>query len=295
MSSIKHWILAIRPKTLVAAIIPIMSATALAVSMTSLARVDLLISVCILLSTLSLQIGTNLCNDAIDFHKGADTAERIGPRRVSQSGLIKPRTVLKIGFLFFAIAIVFGIPLVIVGGWPILLIGIFSILLGYGYTGGPYPLAYKGLGELGVFLLFGFLAVCGTYYLLLKNITFDCVILSLQIGALSSVILSLNNYRDIFTDRKAQKMTLAARFGVRFGRYEICLLFILAYLLNFYWLYKFGSIPFILSMLSIVFAFLVIKGIFRHLPSIEINKYLGLSALTELLFGLGLSFGLLLS
>lgn len=290
MTALKHWILATRPKTLVACLVPIVCATALAFKNATQAFVWSL-SVFAFLSTLCIQIGTNLVNDAMDFKKGADTSDRLGPIRVSQSGLLAPSLVLKIGILFFIVAMLFGLPLVSKGGMPIVLIGILSILCGYCYTGGPYPIAYNGLGELFVFLFFGFTAVCGLYFLHLDTIHASAVVLAVQIGALASVILAINNYRDIATDQVAKKMTLAARFGERFSQYEILSLYLLVYILNIYWYIKYGLILYCLSSLTIPVAVIVVRGVFKHKPSKLMNKYLGLSALVELLFGVFISIG----
>jgi 1,4-dihydroxy-2-naphthoate polyprenyltransferase len=159
----KTWLLAFRPKTLTAAIVPVLVATALAFA--DQQTVKYWVTAFALLSATFIQIGTNFINDAIDFKKGADTHERVGPKRVTQSGLLSEKKVLLGGFICFALATLFGVPLVIEGGVPILIIGLISLAMGYCYTGGPYPLAYRGLGDLFVLIFFGLVAVCGTYYL----------------------------------------------------------------------------------------------------------------------------------
>lgn len=292
MTTLKNWILATRPKTLVACLIPILCATTLAYKMDAGSFLWSL-SIFAFLSTLCIQIGTNLVNDAIDFKKGADTQDRLGPTRVSQSGLIDSRLVLKAGFLFFICSMLFGIPLVLKGGMPIVAIGVFSILCGYWYTGGPYPIAYHGLGEFFVFLFFGFVAVCGLYFLQTDSVDAAAIVLSVQIGALASAILAINNYRDIETDQKAHKMTLAARFGRTFARCEVLFLYLLVYSLNLYWYMKYGFGLFILASFTSPIALFIVYGIFKSKPSKSINKYLGMAALVELLFGVFISFGFL--
>lgn len=295
MSAFKHWFLATRPKTLVAAIIPVVCATALAIGMFSFAHIDLLTTGLILLATICIQIGTNLINDAIDHCKGADTENRLGPKRMTQSGMLHAKHVMQAGFVFFGLAVIFGIPLALIGGFPIVLIGLISILLGYCYTGGPYPIAYKGLGEVFVFLFFGFTAVCGTYYLLLhESISLEALILSIQIGGLSSVILAVNNYRDHVTDKKAKKMTLAARFGSKFARYEIASLFLLVFVFNIFWLDRYGFKLFMFANFAVLPAYFVVQGVFKYKPSPILNRYLGLAALTELVFGICMATGFLL-
>ena len=149
----KNWILAFRPKTLTAALVPVGVGTALPLGLGLGSKPGL--AVLALISALFIQIGTNLVNDASDFKKGADTAERIGPKRVTQSGLLSPRTVLAGGLFCFLLAILFGIPLVLSGGWPLVWIGLFSVFAGYAYTAGPFPLAYLGLGDFFVLVFFG--------------------------------------------------------------------------------------------------------------------------------------------
>ena len=163
MKWILPWLLAFRPKTLTAAIVPVIVASALVIAEAH--TLQLYLSVCALLSAMFIQIGTNFVNDAIDFKKGADDEKRIGPTRMTQSGQLTHRQVLCGGFACFLIAALFGIPLVMTGGWVIVGIGLISILCGYIYTGGPFPLAYVGLGDLFVVVFFGLVAVTGTFYL----------------------------------------------------------------------------------------------------------------------------------
>lgn len=184
----------------------------------------------ILVATLLIQIGTNISNDYYDWKKGADTSERIGPQRVTQSGMLKPQQV-KLGFLLvFAIAILVGIPLALRGGWVIVAIGLTSIFFGIFYTAGPFALAYRGLSEIFVIFYFGIIAVSGTEYLLTltwDGISFWC---GLATGLVSTSLLIINNVRDIPTDQKSKKLTLPARFGLRFGLLEYSLSLILAVL-----------------------------------------------------------------
>jgi len=155
------WVLAARPRTLTAAVTPVVVGTAVAASQGSFRPLPALAA---LLSAMSLQIGTNLANDYHDFERGADTAERVGPRRVTQSGLVPPRTVRAAAIGMFALAFAVGIYLTVAGGWPILVVGIASIAAGWAYTGGPWPLGYHGLGDAFVFVFFGLVAVTGTVY-----------------------------------------------------------------------------------------------------------------------------------
>ncbi|HVE83920.1 MAG TPA: 1,4-dihydroxy-2-naphthoate octaprenyltransferase, partial [Myxococcales bacterium] len=159
--SLSTWVMAFRPKTLTAAVAPVMVGTALAYAR---GQGRALAALAALAGALLIQIGTNLTNDYYDFKKGADTAERLGPRRVTQGGLIAPDAVLRAAVLAFALAMAVGVYLVAIAGWPILVAGLLSVLCGYAYTGGPYPLGYHGLGDVFVFVFFGLVAVPGTFY-----------------------------------------------------------------------------------------------------------------------------------
>lgn len=179
-----------------------------------------------LLGALLIQIGTNLSNDYFDFVKGADTEERLGPARATQAGWIRPEIILRSSLLVFAAAVIIGIFLVLRGGWPIVLIGIASVICGILYTGGPYPLAYLGLGEVFVVIFFGPVATLGTYYVQALEFSKEVFIAGLAPGLLSTALIAVNNLRDIPTDIKARKRTLAVRFGYRFARieYTLCIL-----------------------------------------------------------------------
>jgi len=179
-----------------------------------------------LLGALLIQIGTNLSNDYFDFVKGADTEERLGPARATQAGWIRPEIILRSSLLVFAAAVIIGIFLVLRGGWPIVLIGIASVICGILYTGGPYPLAYLGLGEIFVVIFFGPVATLGTYYVQALEFSNEVFIAGLAPGLISTALIAVNNLRDIPTDIKARKKTLAVRFGYRFARieYTLCIL-----------------------------------------------------------------------
>ena len=179
-----------------------------------------------LLGALLIQIGTNLSNDYFDFVKGADTEERLGPARATQAGWIRPEIILRSSLLVFGAAVIIGIFLVLRGGWPIVLIGIASVICGILYTGGPYPLAYLGLGEIFVVIFFGPVATLGTYYVQALEFSKEVFIAGLAPGLISTALIAVNNLRDIPTDIKARKRTLAVRFGYRFARieYTLCIL-----------------------------------------------------------------------
>jgi 1,4-dihydroxy-2-naphthoate octaprenyltransferase len=173
-----------------------------------------------LIGAILIQIGTNYANDYFDFVNGADTAERVGPRRLVQSGLVRPEAMRRATVIVFGLAILVGLYLAARGGWPIVLVGVASILCGLLYTGGPFPLGYRGLGDVFVLLFFGPVAVAGTYYVQALDVDWRPIVAGLGPGLISAAILAVNNLRDRETDAKAGKRTLAVRLGVRFTRIE---------------------------------------------------------------------------
>lgn len=216
-SPARIWLEAARPRTLPAAVAPVVAASALA------ARDGVFLlpaALACLGFALLIQIGTNFANDYFDYLKGADTAERVGPRRAVAAGLVSPATMRIAMLLVFGLAFLVGLTLLRYGGWPLVVIGVVSIGCGVAYTGGPYPLAYHGLGDIFVFVFFGLVAVGATYFVQAGMVSAEAWIIGAGIGALATNILVANNYRDIATDRKAGKRTLAVRFGRRFTRAE---------------------------------------------------------------------------
>jgi 1,4-dihydroxy-2-naphthoate polyprenyltransferase len=219
------WLMAARPRTLPAAIAPVLVGTAAAVEWVGeLPRPGAFVAA--LIGSIFIQVGTNLANDYSDAKRGADTADRLGPVRVTSAGLVAPRRVLVATWVAFGIAVACGIYLTFVAGVVILLIGIVSIAAGVLYTGGPRPYGYEGLGELFVFLFFGLVAVNGSYYVQVEELQALPLGLSISIGFLATAILVVNNVRDIETDRRAGKMTLAVRTGRRnaVGLYRLLIL-----------------------------------------------------------------------
>ena len=206
------WLMAARPRTLPAAIAPVLIGTAAAVYVAGdLPRFGGFVAA--LVGSIFIQIGTNLANDYSDARRGADTADRLGPVRVTSSGLVAPQRVLVATWVAFAVAVGCGIYLAVLAGPVILVIGALSIAAGVLYTGGPRPYGYAGLGEVFVFLFFGLVAVNGSYYVQVERIDSLPFGLSVAVGMLSTAILVVNNVRDIETDRRAGKRTLAVRLG----------------------------------------------------------------------------------
>lgn len=202
--------MAARPRTLPAAIAPVLVGTSLAI------RYDTfhpLAFIAALLGAVLIQIGTNLSNDYSDARRGADTDERIGPVRVTAGGLVPPRQVLIATYLTFGAAVLCGAYLIAVAGWLLLAVGSASILAGVLYTGGPRPYGYEGLGEVFVFLFFGLVAVTGSYFVQRRDLPWEAFVLAIPVGLLIAAILVVNNVRDIDSDRRAGKRTLAVRLG----------------------------------------------------------------------------------
>ena len=285
---LKAWILASRPRTLPAAWTPVVVATALAWRDTV---VDWLPALAALVGATFIQIGTNFANDYYDFIKGADTAERVGPTRVTQSGLIAPSAVLRATAIAFALAFLVGIYLVAVGGWPIVWLGLASLLCGWAYTGGPYPLGYNGLGDVFVMLFFGFGAMCGTYWVQAQTLTPDVLALSVPVGALATAIIVVNNLRDAGTDVQAGKRTLAVRFGKPFVRAEYLVLLALAFGVPLAMALLQGTWLLALPLLCMPLAIGPVRSVLRDEGPV-LNATLGATARLLLVHGVLLSLGL---
>ena len=291
--SVRAWITAARPKTLTAAVVPVAVGSALSYAYVPQAVSGLLLAAA-LTSAVLIQIATNLFNDAIDFKKGADNSERVGPQRVTQSGLLSERQVMRAATLLAILAVLAGIPLVVTGGWPIVAIGLVSIVMAYAYTGGPYPLAYRGLGDLFVFVFFGLVAVGGTFYLQAGRMSETALVAGAQIGLLATVLIAINNLRDREGDARVGKRTLAVRLGLWGARTEILILATLPYLLNLYWLRLEMRWPVFLPFLTLPLALRLVMQVWLTPPGPAYNSLLGRAAGIHLLFGLLLSVGYVL-
>jgi len=286
----KAWLLAARPKTLLAGIVPVWTGSVLAYAMEG--RSSWLLAMLILASCLSIQIATNLFNDVIDFQKGTDTAKRKGGKRVTQSGMLTSKAVWTGALVFMVLACLFALPLLVLRGWPVLLMGIPSLYFAYGYTGGPMPLAYRGLGELFVVLFFGLVAVAGTFFVQTGEWSWQPIVLGLQVGMLSTVLISVNNLRDIEEDTASGKRTLAVRFGKNFARWEIGILCFLPIFMGSHWMHH-SELAFFLPLIVLPLGFIITTKVFSTDPSPEYNKYLGMSSAQLLAFGLMFTLGIL--
>lgn len=292
VSLLGAWILSIRPRTLPASIAPVIVGTAAAAFDNRFVALPALAA---LIGAVLLQIGVNLANDYFDHQRGIDTAERLGPVRVTQSGLISPVRVKRAMMGTLAAAAAAGLYLSCIAGWPVLIIGTASILAALAYSGGPYPLASHGLGDLLVFIFFGPVAVCGTYYVQALRLTGQVAWLSLPIGLLITAIMVVNNLRDIPTDAKSGKKTLAVILGVRQTRLEYIFLMAGAYgmpVVLFLTADLAGWI--LLPLLSVPLAIPVLQSV-RCGEGSQLNNALARTAALSLLYSLLFSAGLLLS
>jgi len=287
------WLMAARPRTLPAAVAPVLVGTALAVQQ---GEFDGLAFACALLGALFIQVGTNLSNDYSDARRGADTEDRLGPVRVTAGGLVPPRQVLVATYVSFGIAVLCGIYLVIVAGWVLLLIGGISILAGVLYTGGPRPYGYEGLGEIFVFLFFGLVAVTGSYYVQIQELPWEAFVLAVPVGLFASAILVVNNVRDLDTDRRAGKRTLAVRLGRPATRNMYAGMLIVAFLVTpLPWLLGDLSPWLLLSWLAIPLAIGLVRTVRTHTDGPTLNGALAGTGMMQLVFCVLLSTGILLS
>ena len=225
IAQIALWAAAARARTLPASVAPVLIGVVLAYTDGVGHGLAALFA---LIGAILIQIGTNYANDYFDFVNGADTAERVGPRRLVQSGLVRPETMRRAAIIVFGLAVLVGLYLAARGGWPIVLVGVASILCGLLYTGGPFPLGYRGLADVFVLLFFGPVAVAGTYYVQALDVDWRPIVAGLGPGLISTAILAVNNLRDRETDAKAGKRTLAVRLGVRFTRLEFTICVVVA-------------------------------------------------------------------
>jgi 1,4-dihydroxy-2-naphthoate octaprenyltransferase len=279
----RAWLLASRPKTLLAAMVPVWAGTVLAQWLTG--RMSLYLAAFTVLSAVCIQVATNFFNDAIDHAKGADTEKRLGPKRVSAEGLVPPQAVIMAGISLLFMAAAFAMPLIAARGWPILAIGVPSLYFSFGYTGGPLPLAYRGLGEIFVILFFGLIAVTGTVFVQTGAWHPEAVLLGVQVGFYATALIAINNLRDREEDASTGKRTLAVRCGEGFGKSEIGFLCLGPLGIGMLWLTWFDApklayFPMAGLPLSAFLSLLV----WKTKPGVVYNRYLGMAALQLFLF-----------
>ena len=290
LSKTEVWILASRPKTLLAAFVPVIVGSAIAVN-DGFFRADA--ALVALICAVLIQMGTNFVNDLYDYLQGSDNDERIGPQRALASGLLSVKE-MQLGIFFtFGLSFLLGLYLVYLSDWLIFAIGVLSIIAGFAYTAGPYPLAYNGLGDIFVFLFFGLIGTVGTYYIQAHKITAMAVWASIPVGALITNVLVVNNYRDRNTDKSSGKHTLAVIFGEKFTRIQYLLFSILSYAVPFlvYFTFK-QSLLIFLPFLSLPLSIKLIRMIYS-LEGEQLNKTLELTAKLSALYGLLFAIGIL--
>src|SRR3989338_414810 len=288
-SSIKYWLLAIRPKTLPAAVAPVLMGTAMAFGD---GIEDVVTALVCLLTALLLQIGTNLANDYYDCQRGADTLERVGPTRVTQAGLIPPGQVKAAFIGVFALAALASICLVTRGGWPIAALASLAILSGIFYTAGHYPLGYLGLGDILVFIFFGPVAVAGTYYVQSLELNSAIIFAGFAPGLMSVAILTVNNLRDIDSDRKSGKNTLAVRFGRGFALSEYLFCVLGAGIVPvFIYMFIEDHLPLLACVLIILAVVPTIKTVLTRTEGVALNAALAATARLLLAYSVLFSIG----
>jgi 1,4-dihydroxy-2-naphthoate octaprenyltransferase len=291
-SKVGTWMLAARPRTLPAAIAPVVLGSATAIADKSFVWLP---AAAALIVALLLQIGANLANDYFDYLKGIDTQDRLGPPRVTQSGLIPAKQVKTGIILTLFLSLIPGIYLLTVGGLPVLIIGLACICAALAYSGGPFPLASHGLGDLFVFIFFGLVAVCGTYYVQALQLTPLVWLMGVIEGLLITAILVVNNLRDIQSDRQAGKHTLAVIIGIRGSRIEYVLLLAGAYAIPIIlWLSGRMSAWVLLPLTSMPTALSLIRLILKNPGDPILNQALAKTAKLALIYSLLLSIGLIL-
>jgi 1,4-dihydroxy-2-naphthoate octaprenyltransferase len=292
-SGVRIWLMAARPRTLPAAVAPVLVGTALA---GYLHVFHPLRFVAALLGAIFIQVGTNLSNDYSDARRGADAEDRLGPVRVTAGGLVPPKQVLVATYVSFGLAVLAGVYLIVVAGWLLLVVGVASILAGVAYTGGPRPYGYEGLGEVFVFLFFGIVAVAGSFFVEVKHLDWEAFALAVPVGLLAAAILVVNNIRDIDSDRRAGKRTLAVRMGRERTRtwfgVSVYLAFVLAPVT---WI--FGPVkPWVLlPWLTLPLAAKVVRVVRNRTDGPSLNGALARSGMLQLAFCTLLAAGLLLS
>jgi 1,4-dihydroxy-2-naphthoate polyprenyltransferase len=285
------WLIGVRPKTLTASCLPVCIGACLAFKDGFFQRSIL---ACTLLAALFVQMGINLINDAIDFKKGADTERRLGPKRLSQSGMKTMPQVLLGGFVCYALACIVSLPLMTSGGAPFIAALFSCLLCGFFYTGGKYPLAYHGLGDCFVLLFFGLMAVSFSYYLHTGFFSFKSFYIGIEMGLLAVPMIAMNNIRDIQEDTRANKKTLAVILGENFAKKEIAVCYFLAFSQLFYFLWMGSTLAFLLPLCTFPLVLKLIFTLFKEKPSSFYNILLAQAAFIHCAFGLLLIIGLLL-
>jgi 1,4-dihydroxy-2-naphthoate octaprenyltransferase len=287
------WWMAARPRTLPAAVAPVLVGTALAATQDVF---EVLTFVAALLGAIFIQIGTNLSNDYSDARRGADTEDRLGPVRVTAGGLVPPKQVLIATYVAFGLAVLAGVYLIATSGWELLVVGVASILAGVLYTGGPRPYGYEGLGEIFVFLFFGVVAVAGSYFAQTEEVAGEALLLAVPVGLLAAAILVVNNVRDLETDKRAGKLTLAVRMGRERTRRMYTAMLVAAFLVvPLAWLLGDLDAWVLLAWLAAPLAIPLIRTVSTRTDGPALNGALAGTGMLQLAFCVLLSAGILCS
>lgn len=290
--SARAWLLATRPKTLTAAAAPVLAGTAAAHAAGGVAPLPALAA---LLGAFLLQIGSNFANDVYDYEKGSDRADRLGPVRAVQAGLIRPAAMKRGMLVVFALALLVGVYLVGVAGWPIVVIGLASIASAVAYTGGPYPLGYNGLGDVFVFGFFGLIAVGGTAFVQVGSVPLPAWLGGVVLGLLAVNLLVVNNVRDADTDVLSGKRTLIVRFGRRFGYAQYATALLVATVMPFVLLRLGFSAVVLAPIVAVLPGLRIFRGLVHAESGPAYNRLLGATAgvlfLYAVLWSLGVALG----
>lgn len=288
--SLSAFLLAARPRTLTAAVSPVLVGGTIAWNDDTFALLPFLAA---LLGAVWIQVGTNIANDLYDYVRGTDTSSRLGPPRAGQAGLLTTNQLRLAMIVSFSLAALCGVYLVVRAGWPIAIAGVLAIASGIAYTAGPLPLAYVGIGDLFVFIFFGLVAVCGTYYVQAGTLSLVAVLASVPVGLLTTAVLVVNDVRDIESDTRAGKRTLPIRFGRKFGLAEYASLMMVSYCWLFLIVYLVGNGWLLLPWLSFPWALSLIRYFFRTEPGARLNLLLARTAQHLLLYSILLGVGFL--
>lgn len=285
------WMTAIRARTIPIPTIQVLTGTALAYS---LGGINWLVLLFTWLIAVLITLGTNLINDVFDFEKGGDQPKRAGHVKMITAGMISKHAMFIAGISFFALAILLSVPLAMYAGWGVFFLVVVSAIIGYCYTGGPYPLSYLGLSEIFILVFYGFICVGAAFYLQRGYATDALLLCAFQMGLLAILPNALNNFRDMHDDEKVNKLTVAVRFGEKFARLEIVILTILPFVLNFYWLSwgytEAGFLPLLFFPIALYF----VHSVWKTPSGPRLNPYFPLSVFIHFGFGLLLCIGFLL-
>lgn len=289
---LQAWAIAARLRTLPIPTIQVLTGTALAYSVKN--SIDWALLLYTLFVGIFVTMGTNLINDVIDYDKGEEDSKRVGFLKVISAGIISRRNVWLAGMTCFALTLFFGFLLALHTSLVIFFIVLFSVICGYCYTGGPYPISYLGLSEIFIFIFYGFVCVCASYYVQTGHVSLQAVLCALQMGLLAILPNALNNFRDMHEDAENKKYTLAVRFGKDFARWEIALLTYTPFVIGIAWMFLGYPEAAIFPLFLIPIAFLFVRSVWTTDAGPLFNRLFGMSVLVHFLFGACLIIGFFL-